>query len=719
MDQAEIPGILTSLQSNEDAIRKLAAFKLQTSINDPSLADVFISSGGLQVLCKSIMDTNGNTLAYSLAALSRLLEVEMGWEIFELNGAGALIERIVGLIVTHPLVNTLRGAISVLVAVVCHSQSSRDSVQASDKFGFRALEPAIAVYPQFFEMVVSQLHSADHLLCANSLMLLNALIRDAVSRKEFSEDKTGKSNVSGVEWRQLISKLEEIGIVQAAYNLMQSSSLQDMAHPLLEFQTVSKLLLKKRRDIEIDLQNVEHQDMLEKVFLSSQDEEGDSQSKFFGNFETEIGKEQDSEKWRRIGFQTENPALDFEHTGLLGMMDLVHFVTNDRDNFQKFIKEQYTRPVEKRCPIARASLSVTEILYKHFEIDRSDLEDPKTHLTLDAVKNYEKLLKPFVLQWSRIHVKALYSFIHLWKQVKADKEEFVKVAELLHILVEKVLAEALRTKDIQEIEEELSEFDYHKLREFQIDMMDTVFEDEWGQHLSQIRGELRDEALQFLKEQRIRILLQGSWFPLSEADDNVKDVQNEQTSPPMWRYVKLSHNRRYLHYNDFETRAVKDPVLDILNEKIDLRTVSSVVSNVSETSNKSSGISTLTTEINNRPSETQPILTRITIKGYINTLDGEPQDSDLSNAATTEKPLLILLSTSHSVASAWLDGLLMLLNQVPITSETNELIDFVCDYGLKIKLLNVRMEDFVDPPDDAGVIPSREEMDILGGYEGD
>ncbi|RKF57740.1 Engulfment and cell motility protein 1 [Golovinomyces cichoracearum] len=711
MDQADIPDLLTSLQSNEDAIRKLAAFKLQTSINDPSLADVFISSGGLQVLCKLIMDTNGNTLAYSLAALSRLLEVEMGWEIFELDGAGALIERIVGLIVTHPLVNTLRGAISVLVAVVCHSQSSRDSVQAPDKFGFRALEPAIAVYPQFFEMVVSQLNSADHLLCANSLMLLNALIRDTVSRKEFSEEKTGKSNVSVAEWRELISKLEELGIVQAAYNLMQSSSLQDMAHPLLEFQTVSKLLLKKRREIEIDLQNVEHQGMLEKVFQSSQEKEGDVQSKISRISETEIGQEQDSKKWRRIGFQSENPVLDFEHTGFLGMMDLVHFVTNDKDNFQKLIKEQYTRPVEKRCPIARASLSVTEILYKHFEIDRTDLEDPKTYLTLDAVKNYEKLLKPFVLQWSRIHEKALNSFISLWKQVEADQEEFTKVVELLHILVEKVLAEALRTKDIQEIEEELSELDYQKLREFQIDMMNTVFEDEWGQHLSQIRGELRNEALQFLKEQRIRILLQGSWFFLSEANHNVKDAQNEQASPPTWRYVKLSHNRRYLHYSDFETRAVKDPVLDNLNEKIDLRTVSSVVSNVSETNNKSSGISTLTTEINTLPSETQPILTRITVKGYINTLDSETQDSDLSNAVTAEKPLLVLLSDNHSVASAWLDGLLMLLNQAPITSETNELIDFVCDYGLKIKLLNVRMEDFMDPPDDAGVIPSREGLD--------
>ena len=34
----------------------------------------------------------------------------------------------------------------------------------------------------------------------------------------------------------------------------------------------------------------------------------------------------------------------------------------------------------------------------------------------------------------------------------------------------------------------------------------------------------------------------------------------------------------------------------------------------------------------------------------------------------------------------------MLLNQQPITSETNKLIRVVSDYGLKIRLLNVRFE---------------------------
>jgi engulfment/cell motility protein 1 len=135
MDQADIPALLGRLSSDEDAMRKMAVFKLQSSINDPSFADVFISSGGLNIRRRLIMTTGGNTLAYSLQSLSRLLEVDMGWDIFESQGAGELVERVVELIVTHPPANILRGAMSILVAIVSHPQSSRGAVRTPGAFG--------------------------------------------------------------------------------------------------------------------------------------------------------------------------------------------------------------------------------------------------------------------------------------------------------------------------------------------------------------------------------------------------------------------------------------------------------------------------------------------------------------------------------------------------------------------------------------------------------
>lgn len=70
--------------------------------------------------------------------------------------------------------------------------------------------------------------------------------------------------------------------------------------------------------------------------------------------------------------------------------------------------------------------------------------------------------------------------------------------------------------------------------------------------------------------------------------------------------------------------------------------------------------------------------------------------------------LLHLHPQSHTLASEWLDGLLMLLNQQPITANTNKLVTFIGGYGLKIRLLNVRYEDVgLEEP----VLPSREGLD--------
>lgn len=64
----------------------------------------------------------------------------------------------------------------------------------------------------------------------------------------------------------------------------------------------------------------------------------------------------------------------------------------------------------------------------------------------------------------------------------------------------------------------------------------------------------------------------------------------------------------------------------------------------------------------------------------------------------------------------------MLLNQQPITADTNRLVGLVVNYGLKIRLLNVRFDDAL--PVDGGLqMPSREGVDDdyfyeIGGMEG-
>ena len=72
--------LIERLSNEEDAVRKMAVFKLQTNIGDPSFAEMFISQGGLLKLRNLALTASGNTLAYSLTSFSRLLELDKGWE---------------------------------------------------------------------------------------------------------------------------------------------------------------------------------------------------------------------------------------------------------------------------------------------------------------------------------------------------------------------------------------------------------------------------------------------------------------------------------------------------------------------------------------------------------------------------------------------------------------------------------------------------------------
>jgi len=94
MEHINVSELCQRLGSDEDGVRKMAAFKLQSNIGDPSFADVFILENGLKKLKYLILNATGNTLAYSLTSVSNLLEVDKGWEFVDEE----LVERVIGLI---------------------------------------------------------------------------------------------------------------------------------------------------------------------------------------------------------------------------------------------------------------------------------------------------------------------------------------------------------------------------------------------------------------------------------------------------------------------------------------------------------------------------------------------------------------------------------------------------------------------------------------------
>lgn len=101
MEHEEIHKLIRDLGSQDDSLRKMAAFKLQSIIGDPSFADMFIAEGGLPNLRLLTLEASGNTLAYGLTSLTRLLDLDQGWEIIRPD----LIDRVIHKIYAKDAIN--------------------------------------------------------------------------------------------------------------------------------------------------------------------------------------------------------------------------------------------------------------------------------------------------------------------------------------------------------------------------------------------------------------------------------------------------------------------------------------------------------------------------------------------------------------------------------------------------------------------------------------
>jgi hypothetical protein len=593
--------------------------------------------------------------------------------------------QVVSLAISHPLVNLVRNALSLLVHVVSRPPPTSNNSEHAAEHGLKAIKPALDKHPDFLESLVQRLSASDHTLCANALQLVNALMRDAVAQ--------GGEH----EWPKFIKRLQDLGVIGSVGLLMRGEAASDidstLATAILEFQSLTKVLLRKWKEVAVNVELSEHKRALKTIHLLSKPEPYVPPPVDPKNPDAKPRKHH-PEKWRRLGFETESPAWEFDETGYLGIMDLVDYCRRNEDTYQKTLLEQSMQPKEKRCPVAHASLSVTMILYEHFEIDAADPDAP---VSVDLDVDVDRLYKPLLLQWGRLHTAALNTFLRLWKDAGAEQEDYYKIEELVRIVTERTLGLVDRKTEIAAVEEDLRVASLSSARSWQMENLDEVYQDAWGPHLVQVREQLHSESLLFMKEQRIRCLLAGAWFPTAPAG-----------GPSAWRYVRLSPQRRWLHHQTFAAKGTSDEPLPLeqLPEKIDLDAVTSVTSNVTSNANGlTNGHSSLAASF----TDSNPVRASIStvasrIRDSSETLRGAAAapypDTKLTILGTTgqpgdsiERPLLDLHPPTAHLASEWLDGLLMLLGQAPMTKETTDLVSMMEDWGVRLRILNLRWED--------------------------
>lgn len=588
------------------------------------------------------------------------------------------------MLVSQERINVCRPATAILKKLVVSGPNKEPRSRVTDgltsQFGFEVVYDRIRSEPAFLPTLVHRLSSADATLCLYSLSLLNSLMR----------------HVTPGLFDEFTNELEKLGTSKAVACLMDSNRGEELASSILEYQNNMIRVLHHRLKTAVTPTDKRHVQALTYIWRQAKvpDDLGafTSSSNLSRSASTEIGGGSDFTvtsatqaptttakkiKWRKLGFENENVAKDFASTGWLGLECCEAFIQTDPEFYSQIILEQLNRPDSRRCPWARASLEVVEILADYWGIMTG--YTTATHFM------------PFLLFFSRVHHLAVRFFFRMWTDSGAATTDFSRVAALVRSQIKEALSDE-PNKSWYDLEHTFLESEYRSVRDRQ--MKELELEDDLMSKPSirSLRARFYRESYEFVRQQRIQRLLAGAWFrvasntrfvsatssagvssgrgpsgSLSSATGTSALRQASHNKP--WRFYRLGPSRRFLHYceaSDPSTVHVRSG-LDDLPERIDLAQVTDIA-----------------------------IQSATAVAGlngdYSNTAELLKQSFSLLHSP--DSSLADFVASSAAQYSEWVDGLSMLQGESANvhTSQTADYIQALSDIALKIKLLDLTGE---------------------------
>ncbi|KIJ55108.1 hypothetical protein M422DRAFT_23759 [Sphaerobolus stellatus SS14] len=637
----EAAEVIEKLSQRDEKTLRLTLFSLQRFIKEEEFARSFLNREGINELIQVISSTQGNTLAYALVAMQNLMELDYGWA----NLGDDFIFVIVQ-ILSKPqnLINVCRPATAILKKLVeadprtapgpaMASSSSRPPAAPPGsiyRYGFDCVYEQMQRQPGLLEIVVARLGSADSVMGLNSMMLINSLL----------------SHATDARWEDLTSELERLNVRKAVVRLMSSHTIEDLTSSILDFQANIVRVTYRRKTMPVDPEQDLNQDRILRMIWA------ESQLK-------EVVENGQMYKWRRLGFETEDIRKEFSEVGALGLDCLRCLVQSDSEWFSRAVLEQVNRPPERRCPIARASNEVVELLAEHWAIFAPGYSTSTT-------------FQPFFLNFLKVHCLATKFFIRMWNESGARMTDFVRVTALVRSQVKQALREE-NTRPWHEVETEFTDIEYAQIRDRQ--MKELELEDDLLSKVPvrNLRAKLYRESYEFVREQRIQCLMQGAWFinaiPVSTNFSATREPPRR--SNRSWRFMRLDKSQKYIHYVD---SAVKFPVragLEDLPDRIEIAQIAEVAT----------GTGAVPPGVLRDP-ESLP--------------NAVPAASPLSFSlySTRDGSLADQVATDASRWADWTDGLNMLRRDGGhvATQETAGFVHALTEIGLKIKLLNLSGE---------------------------
>ncbi|KAF8347827.1 ELMO/CED-12 family-domain-containing protein [Amanita rubescens] len=632
------------LRNITDKNLRKTLFSLQRHIREEQFAKEFLSNGGLASLVDVIHASTGNTLAYALTSMQNLMDLDYGWSDLD----EAFILAVVKILASsNSLINVCRPATAILKKLVeadpinflttnlPSSSRSPPAVPAGCvyRYGFKVVFQQMQMEPGLLETVVNRFGSADTAMVQHSMMFINSLL----------------SHAGDDYWDEFIRELESLDIRKAVVQLMSLHTIDDLTSCILDFQANFVRIAYRKKATVVDPDEApEHESALESIWIDSKLEE-------------EVDSDGQVLKWRKLGFESEDIIHEFEDVGLLGLECLQRLVHTEPD-FSRLVLEQLSRPQERRCPLAKASNEVVDLLADHWEIFGPG------YTTSTA-------FQPLLLEFYNVHCLATHFFLRMWAESGAAVGDFNRVVALVRSQI-KVALRGEHVRTWEEVERDFNECEYKALRDRQ--MKELELEDDFLNKVPvrNLRLKLHKESYEFVRQQRIHCLTQGAWF-VNAASQSMAAKEAVRRPNKPWRFMRLDPSHKYLYYVD---SAVKFPIrrgTEDLPERIEVALISEIATMTGAPSPN------VLRDQNDLPPG--------------NTL--EPSPLSFSLLSIHEGSLADLVAPDLSRWADWTDGLNMLRKDGGhvASNETAGFVNALTEIGLKIKLLDLSGE-MVDIP---------------------
>ncbi|KAH9013264.1 ELMO/CED-12 family-domain-containing protein [Lactarius pseudohatsudake] len=604
----EAQEIYDKLLRREETSFRLALFSLQRYLREEDFANEFLKRDGVNTLVNVITSSHGNTLAYALTAMKNLMDLEYGWAALD----SSFIFKVVQIIASpQSLINVCRPATAILKRLVeADPASAPGPIVASSSRSPPIAPPALctatgstpssskcAKNRVSWKPVVNRLGTADTALALNSVMLINSLLAHATD----------------IWWETFISQLERLNTRRAVIRLMNSHTIEDLTSCVLDFQgNIARVVYRKKTTlVEPDVEET-HAASLDYIWTNS---------------------------------CLQNISHEFNETGVLGLDCLKLFVQNDPDFFSKVVQEQNSRSPQRRCPVARASNEVVELLSEYWGV-------------LAPGYATSPVFQPFFLNFYKVHILATTFFLQMWNESGAAIGDFTRVVALVRSQV-KVALRQEHLRPWHEMVQDFSDCEYRGVRDRQMKELEEEDDLLSKVPVRNLRAKLYKESKEFVRQQRIHCLLQGAWFlnavPISAP------APRRPARP--WRFMRLDNSLKHLHYVDSLSKFPVRNGLEDLPERFDLALITEIATANCAPPLDAAG-------------------------GGSGPLVASPLSFSL---LTPEGSLADAIAPDASRWADWTDGLNMLRRDSGhvASKETADFIQALTEIGLKIKLLDL------------------------------